>query len=248
MLLSLRCLRPDQRGIRPQRPQSGQFGGVRMDEPQRMAWLQDKWPAIVRAAKRCKGVILFEDEASFAPWGSLSYTWARQGRQPEVPTSGKRKGYKVLGLAAAAVSKPRSRPRHVAVTVPARRRCRTPASKWPKVSGQANTQTNTYKRMSKLEPAGHLNRALSLTLYLSPPRGTRCGRSPLCAILPCTHAMVVVQTARGPVESQHAHGLTIQLSQGQGRQPLRPEGAPRAAGVRRSHAARAFACGEAAAG
>jgi DDE superfamily endonuclease len=42
-------------------------------------------------------LILFEDEASFAQWGSLSYTWARRGRQPEVPTSGKRKGYKVFG-------------------------------------------------------------------------------------------------------------------------------------------------------
>jgi hypothetical protein len=63
-----------------------------------------------------------------------------------------------------------------------------------------------------------------------------------------THAKVVVQTARGPVESQHARGLTIQLSQGQGRQPLRPEGAPPAAGVPRSHAARAFAGGEEAAG
>ena len=51
----------------------------------------------MRAAKRCKGLILFEDEASFAQWGSLSYTWARRGRQPEVPTSGKRKGYKVFG-------------------------------------------------------------------------------------------------------------------------------------------------------
>ena len=52
--------------------------------------------------------------------------------------------------------------------------------------------------------------------------------------------MVVVQTARGTMESQHTRGLTIQLSQGQGRQPLRPEGAPPAAGVPRSHAARAF--------
>ena len=42
-------------------------------------------------------MILFEDEASFAQWGSLSYTWARRGHQPEVPTSGKRKGYKVFG-------------------------------------------------------------------------------------------------------------------------------------------------------
>src|SRR6266851_2442524 len=36
-------------------------------------------------------------KARFAQWGSLSYTWARCGRQPEVPTSGKRKGYKVFG-------------------------------------------------------------------------------------------------------------------------------------------------------
>ena len=41
---------------------------------------------------------LFGDEASFAQWGSLSYTWAPKGQQPEVPTSGKRKAYKVFGL------------------------------------------------------------------------------------------------------------------------------------------------------
>jgi len=40
---------------------------------------------------------LFEYEASFAQWGSLSYTWARRGRQPEVPARGKRKGSKVFG-------------------------------------------------------------------------------------------------------------------------------------------------------
>jgi len=60
--------------------------------------------------------------------------------------------------------------------------------------------------------------------------------------------MVVVQTAGGIVESQHARGLTIQLSQGQGRQPVRPEGAPPAAGVLRSQAALAFDGGEEAAG
>jgi transposase len=68
-----------------------------LDAAKRLAWLEEKWPAILRAAKRRGGLILFEDEASFAPWGSLSYTWARRGRQPEVPTSGKRKGYKVFG-------------------------------------------------------------------------------------------------------------------------------------------------------
>ena len=43
-------------------------------------------------------MILFGDEASFAQWGSLSYTWAPKGQQPTVKTSGKRKGYKVFGL------------------------------------------------------------------------------------------------------------------------------------------------------
>ncbi len=73
------------------------FVSDHLDAAKRLAWLQDQWPAIVRAAKRCQGVILFEDEASVAQWGSLSDTWARRGHQPEVPTSGKRKGYKVFG-------------------------------------------------------------------------------------------------------------------------------------------------------
>jgi transposase len=68
-----------------------------LDAAKRLAWLQDKWPTIVRAAQRCNGLILFEDEASFAPWGSLSYTWSRRGQQPEGPTSGKRKGDKGFG-------------------------------------------------------------------------------------------------------------------------------------------------------
>ena len=67
------------------------------DAATRLAWLQEKWPAIVGAAKRRGGLLLCEDEASFAPWGSLSDTWSRRGPQPEVPTSGKRKGSKVLG-------------------------------------------------------------------------------------------------------------------------------------------------------
>ena len=77
--------------------QKARFVSDHLDAAKRLAWLQDQWPAIFRAAKRCKGLILFEDEASFAQWGSLSYTWARRGHQPEVPTSGKRKGYKVFG-------------------------------------------------------------------------------------------------------------------------------------------------------
>ena len=77
--------------------QKARFVSDHLDTAKRLAWLEQKWPTIVRAAKRRKGLILFEDEASFAQWGSLSYTWARRGQQPEVPTSGKRKGYKVFG-------------------------------------------------------------------------------------------------------------------------------------------------------
>jgi len=77
--------------------QKARFVSDHLDVAKRLAWLQDKWPALFRAAKRCKGLILFEDEASFAQWGSLSSTWAKRGHQPEVPTSGKRKGYKVFG-------------------------------------------------------------------------------------------------------------------------------------------------------
>jgi transposase len=77
--------------------QKARFVSDHLDAAKRLAWLAEQWPVIVRAAKRRNGLILFEDEASFAQWGSLSYTGARRGRQPEVPTSGKRKGYKVFG-------------------------------------------------------------------------------------------------------------------------------------------------------
>src|SRR5262245_51576766 len=80
--------------------QKARFVSDHLDTAKRLAWLAAQWPAILRAAKRIKGLILFEDEASFAQWASLSSTWARRGQQPEVPTSGKRKGYKVFGAIA----------------------------------------------------------------------------------------------------------------------------------------------------
>jgi DDE superfamily endonuclease len=55
---------------------------------------------MLRAAQRCQGLLLGEDEASCAPGGSWRYPWARRGRQPAVPTSGTRKGSKVLGAMA----------------------------------------------------------------------------------------------------------------------------------------------------
>jgi transposase len=77
--------------------QKARFVSDHLDAVRRQHWLQQEWPRILRAAQRQKGLILFEDEASFAQWGSLSYPWARRGQQPEVNTSGKRKGYKVFG-------------------------------------------------------------------------------------------------------------------------------------------------------
>ena len=57
------------------------------------------WPySLLAQAQREGKPIFFEDEVCFAQWGSLSYTWALQGCQPLVKTSGLRKGYKIFGL------------------------------------------------------------------------------------------------------------------------------------------------------
>jgi transposase len=77
--------------------QKAQFVSGHLDEEKRQAWLEEVWPRLLREAKRKKALILFVDEASFAQWGSLSYTWARWGHTPLVKTSGKRKAYKVFG-------------------------------------------------------------------------------------------------------------------------------------------------------
>lgn len=61
-------------------------------------WMEKTWPEILRLAKEKGALLLFGDECGFAQWGSLSYTWARRGKQPTVKTSGKRKAYKVFGL------------------------------------------------------------------------------------------------------------------------------------------------------
>src|SRR5215831_18507958 len=43
--------------------QKARFVSDHLDTARRQAWLQDEWPAILRAAKRRRGLILFEDEA-----------------------------------------------------------------------------------------------------------------------------------------------------------------------------------------
>ncbi len=78
--------------------QKARFVSDHLNEAKRQQWRTETWPAIVQAARRQGALLLFGDEASFAQWGSLAYTWAPRGQQPVVKTGGKRKGYKVFGL------------------------------------------------------------------------------------------------------------------------------------------------------
>lgn len=78
--------------------QKARFVSDHLDASARQHWLSVTWPTIVATAKARGALLLFADEASFAQWGSLGYTWARRGHQPLVKTCGKRKGYKVLGM------------------------------------------------------------------------------------------------------------------------------------------------------
>ncbi len=78
--------------------QKARFISDHLNEAKRKEWMAETWPKILRLAAAKKALILFGDEASFAQWGSLSYTWSIKGQQPTVPTSGKRKAYKVFGL------------------------------------------------------------------------------------------------------------------------------------------------------
>jgi hypothetical protein len=46
---------------------------------------------------RCRGIVIFEDEASFWLDGTLHQTWSRIGNQPRVDTYGLRKTAHVFG-------------------------------------------------------------------------------------------------------------------------------------------------------
>jgi len=78
--------------------QKARFVSDHLDEGKRQHWMQTVWPRILAWAKQNGVPIFFEDEVSFAQWGSLAYTWAPQGQQPQICTSGLRKGYKVFGV------------------------------------------------------------------------------------------------------------------------------------------------------
>jgi hypothetical protein len=73
---------------------------ARADKAAQELWLTKRLPAIRRAATRCRGVVVFEDEASFWQDGSLHRTWSRVGVQPRVDTYGARKTAHIFGAVA----------------------------------------------------------------------------------------------------------------------------------------------------
>src|SRR3954447_25165826 len=78
--------------------QKARFVADHLDAVRRATWLAYTWPGWRAQAEAAGGLLLFGDEASFAQWGSLGYTWAPIGQQPVVKTTGRRKAYKVFGL------------------------------------------------------------------------------------------------------------------------------------------------------
>jgi transposase len=78
--------------------QKARFVSDHLDAVKRATWLAYTFPAWRARAAAAGGLLLFGDEASFAQWGSLGYTWAPVGQQPVVKTTGIRKAYKMFGL------------------------------------------------------------------------------------------------------------------------------------------------------
>ena len=80
--------------------QTARFVSDHLNEAQRLAWRQTRWPKRLGQARQKKALLLCGEAASVAQGGSVSSPWAPQGQQPAVPTSGTRKVYQVFGLIA----------------------------------------------------------------------------------------------------------------------------------------------------
>jgi len=78
--------------------QKAKFDSAHIKPEEREKWIKETWPEILKLGKKKNAYIMFGDEASFPQWGSLTYTWAKKGKQPIVKTSGIRKSYKVFGV------------------------------------------------------------------------------------------------------------------------------------------------------
>jgi transposase len=77
--------------------QKGKFTPDKADPAERALWQSQTWPEILASTKAQHAALLFLDEVGFPMWGSLGYTWAKQGHQPLIKTSGIRKNLKVFG-------------------------------------------------------------------------------------------------------------------------------------------------------
>jgi transposase len=71
--------------------QKARFVSDHLDEAKRLLWMKQTFPELKQQAQAVGGLLLFGDEASFAQWGTLSYTWTPIGQQPSIQTTGKRK-------------------------------------------------------------------------------------------------------------------------------------------------------------
>jgi len=60
--------------------QKAHFVSDHLDEEARQQWMKEVWPQILSQARQLGAPVFFGDEASFALWGSLSYTWAPVGQ------------------------------------------------------------------------------------------------------------------------------------------------------------------------
>ena len=74
---------------------------ARADLDAQANWLRKRLPAIKKKAAASRGIVMFEDEASFWLDGTLHRTWSRVGVQPRVDTFGERKTAHVFGAISA---------------------------------------------------------------------------------------------------------------------------------------------------
>ena len=72
---------------------------ARADVERQALWLSKQLPAI-KKARACRGVLVFEDEASFWLDVTLHHTWSPVRKQPRVDTFGQRKTAHLFGAIA----------------------------------------------------------------------------------------------------------------------------------------------------
>jgi transposase len=80
-------------GLTPQRPVRRAFT---RDEAECRRWVQETFPAIVRAMRRRQATLLFSDETGVHEDGPVARTWGRRGQTPVVHVTGRRDRVNVI--------------------------------------------------------------------------------------------------------------------------------------------------------